>query len=66
VGAEASSDVGKSVNPISTEGTDYAHHINTAPTKFSDLPTALQHPTVITTQGQQQWPISRKSRYCYR
>jgi hypothetical protein len=51
VGTEASSDDGRSVNPISTEGADYAHHITTAPTGLSDLPTALQHPIVITTQG---------------
>merc|ERR1712051_219959 len=48
---EASTDECRSVNPISTEGADYAHHNNTAPTGFSDLPTALQQPTVITTQG---------------
>merc|ERR1719464_2654941 len=51
VGVEASSDDGRSVNPISTEGADYAHHITTTPTGFSDLLTALQQPTVITTQG---------------
>ena len=29
------------VNPISIRGADYAHHINTGPPVFSDLPTAL-------------------------
>ena len=32
---------GRSVNPISTRGTDYAHLITTGPPRFSDLPTAL-------------------------
>ena len=31
----------KSVNPISTRGTDYSHHIATCHPGFSDLPTAL-------------------------
>ena len=29
------------VNPISTGGGDYAHHITTDPPRFLDLPTAL-------------------------
>ena len=33
---------GRSVNPISTRGTDYAHLITTGTTGFSDLPTALR------------------------
>ena len=32
---------GRTVNPISTRGADYAHHITTGPPGFSDLPTAL-------------------------
>ena len=40
--AMAHPDFGRSVNPISTRGTDYARLINTAGTPgFSDLPTAL-------------------------
>ena len=35
-------DFGKSVNPISTGGTDYAHLITTGTPGFSDLATALQ------------------------
>ena len=34
-------DFGRSVNPISTRGTDYAHLITTGTPVFSDLPTAL-------------------------
>ena len=34
-------DFGRSVNPISTRGTDYAHLITTGTPGFSDLPTAL-------------------------
>ena len=37
----ALSDFGRSVNPISTRGTDYAHLITTGTPGFSDLPTAL-------------------------
>ena len=33
-------DFGRSVNPISTRGTDYAHLITTGTPGFSDLPTA--------------------------
>ena len=32
---------GRTVNPISTRGTDYAHHSTECPTGFSDLATAL-------------------------
>ena len=31
----------RSINPISVTGADYAHHINTPPSRFSDLPTTL-------------------------
>ena len=34
-------DFGRSVNPISTRGTDYAHLITTGTPGFSDLSTAL-------------------------
>ena len=37
----AHTDFGRSVNPISTRGTDYAHLITTGTPGFSDLPTAL-------------------------
>ena len=40
-GVMAPPDFGKSVNPISTRGTDYSHHITICHTGFSDLPTAL-------------------------
>ena len=40
-GAMALPDFGRSVNPISTKGTDYAHLITTGTAGFSDLPTAL-------------------------
>ena len=39
--AWASPDFGRSVDPISTRGTDYAHLITTGTLGFSDLPTAL-------------------------
>ena len=39
--AMAPPDFGRSVNPISTRGTDYAHLISTGTPGFSDLPTAL-------------------------
>ena len=39
--AMAHSDFGRSVNPISTRGTDYAHLTTTGTPEFSDLPTAL-------------------------
>ena len=37
----ALSDFGRSVNPISTGGANYANHITTGTPGFSDLPTAL-------------------------
>ena len=40
-GAMAPPDFDRSVNPISTRGTDYAHLITTGTPGFSDLPTAL-------------------------
>ena len=33
---------GRSVNPISTRGADYAHHSTTSPHGFSDLATAVK------------------------
>ena len=39
--AMAPPDFGRSVNPISTRGTDYVHLITTGTPGFSDLPTAL-------------------------
>ena len=39
--AMAHPDICRSVNPISTKGTDYAHLITTGTPGFSDLPTAL-------------------------
>ena len=39
--AVAHPDFGRSVNPISTGGTDYAHLITAGTPGFSDLPTAL-------------------------
>ena len=44
-GAMAPPDFGRSVNPISTRGTDYAHLITTGTPGFSDLPTALTDQT---------------------
>ena len=40
-GAMALPDFGRSVNPMSTRGTDYAHLITTGTPGFSDFPTAL-------------------------
>ena len=40
-GAMVPPDFGRSVNPISTRGTDYAHLITTGTPGFLDLPTAL-------------------------
>ena len=40
-GAMAPPVFGRSVNPISTRGTDYTHLITTGTPGFSDLPTAL-------------------------
>ena len=39
---------GRSVNPISTRGPDYAHLITTGTPGFSDLPTALLVPFIST------------------
>ena len=36
-------DSGRSVNPISTRGKDYAHLITTGTPGFSDIPTALSY-----------------------
>ena len=36
-------DFGRSVNPISTGGTDSAHLITTSTHEFSDLPTAMNN-----------------------
>ena len=41
-GSMAPPDFDRSVNPISTRGADYPHHITTGPHGFSDLPTALE------------------------
>ena len=41
--AMAHPDFARSVNPISTRGTDYAHLITTCTPGFSDLPTALYY-----------------------
>ena len=41
-GSMAPPDFDRSVNPISTRGADYPHHITTGPLGFSDLPTALE------------------------
>ena len=41
-GCRGPPDFGRSVNPISTRGTDYAHLITTGTPGFSDLPTALR------------------------
>ena len=46
-GAMAPPDFGRSVNPVSTRGTDYAHLITTGTPGFSDLPTALYY-TVLS------------------
>ena len=40
-------DLGRFLNPISTRGTDYAHHITTGSTGFSDLPTALKRNNLL-------------------
>ena len=42
-GAMTPPDFGRSVNPISTRGTDYAHLTTAGTPGFSDLPTALDH-----------------------
>ena len=51
-GAMAPPDIGRSVTPISTRGTDYAHLITTGTPGFSDHPTALW-PTAAVTQWSQ-------------
>ena len=35
--------LGRSVNPVSTRGADYAHHITTGSSGFQDLPTSLAY-----------------------
>ena len=42
MGVVPGGDFGRSVKPISTRGTDYAHLITTGTPGFSDLPTALR------------------------
>ena len=44
----AQPDFGRSVNPISKRGTDYAHLITTGTPGFSDLPTALSCSKITT------------------
>ena len=39
-GAMVPPDFDRSVNPISTRGLDYAHHITTCPSRFLGLPEA--------------------------
>ena len=48
--AMAHPDFGRSVNPISTRGTDYAHIIDTGTPGFSDLPTTLEYQVNHKTQ----------------
>ena len=48
-GTGGAEDFGRSVNPIPTRGADYAPHITTRPSKFSDLPTSL--PSIATLAG---------------
>ena len=48
--AMAHPDFGRSVNPISTRGTDYAHLITTGTPRFSDLQTALINPWIFSIQ----------------
>ena len=43
-------DFGRSVNPISNRGADYAHHITTGTPRFSELPTALYFKTSFKTE----------------
>jgi hypothetical protein len=40
-GPDALLDFGRSIDPISTNGADYAPQFNTRPTKFSDLAPSL-------------------------
>ena len=39
------------VNPISTRGAHYAHHITTCPSGFSDIATALLKQVTMSTDG---------------
>ena len=43
MGASAPPMFGRTVNPITTRGADYAHHSTTSPLKLSDLVTALHY-----------------------
>ena len=46
VGAMETLEFGRSVNPISTRGADYAHHVKHKHPRLSDLPMALiEHAT---------------------
>ena len=45
LGASAPPMFGRTVNPISTRGADYAHHSTTSPLNFSDIATALHGAT---------------------
>ena len=47
--AMAHPDFGRSVNPISTRGTDYAHLITSGTPGFSDLPTALHYICLVAS-----------------
>ena len=46
-GALAPPVFGQTVNPISTRGADYTHHITTSPPGFSDLATGLHFPGIF-------------------
>ena len=48
-------DFGRSVNPISTRGTDYSHLITTGTLGFSDLPTALLSITLRCSKFRNQF-----------
>ena len=48
---------GRSVNPISTRGSAFTHHINTFPTDFQNLPTALHWHKVQS--------VSTRDRCCF-
>ena len=41
-------DFGRSINPISTRGTDYAHLLTTGTPRFSDLPKVLSCTALAT------------------
>ena len=49
LGASAPPMFGRTVNPISTRGADYAHHSTSSPPGFSDLATALSKHTIVQT-----------------